>query len=276
MAMTRNRPSSSSRRDGRQRQQGDAQPLAHHLLRRIDVVELHDPVRGHASLSEERVRQVVVARRAVEEDQPRVGDLIDADRQALAEGWLASATRTSSSSYIGRLSMSGCRSSRTSPEIDVATERHLQDLLGVARAHAEPDARMPLREALEQRRQHVGADGGAAPSTSSPVPPRASRSGGRRPRRAPRAPLGVGQEGPAGVGQGIPRRPRTKRGVPSSSSSAWSRRSTPAASRAHVGRPAQVALAGDLEEAFDLGEQHASMLAGDITSDGTHHNKRLD
>jgi hypothetical protein len=30
----------------------------------------------------------------------------------------------------------------------------------------------------------------------------------------------------------------------------------------HLGRAAEVALAGDLDEALDLGEQHASMLAG--------------
>ncbi len=45
-------------------------PVLDHLLRRVDVVELHHAARHDAGLAKERARQDEVARGAVEEDQP--------------------------------------------------------------------------------------------------------------------------------------------------------------------------------------------------------------
>ena len=66
-------------RDRSLREEGDAEPLLHHLLRSVDVVELHDAARRHSRLAEERAREPVVARGAVEEDELRLRDLGDRD-----------------------------------------------------------------------------------------------------------------------------------------------------------------------------------------------------
>jgi hypothetical protein len=64
---------------GRVGQERNAEALADHLFRRVDVVELHDATGNDARLAEERARQVVVARRSVEQDQLLLTHLLDAD-----------------------------------------------------------------------------------------------------------------------------------------------------------------------------------------------------
>ena len=59
------------------REKRDSESLANHLLGCVDVVELHDASRANAVLAQERGRNVVVARRAVEEDQTLVTDTGD-------------------------------------------------------------------------------------------------------------------------------------------------------------------------------------------------------
>ena len=72
-------------RDRRLREEGDAESLLHHLFRGVDVVELHDAARCHSRFTEERAREPVVARGAVEEDELRLGDLRDRDVRACGE-----------------------------------------------------------------------------------------------------------------------------------------------------------------------------------------------
>ncbi len=83
---------------GRIREKRDSETLAHHLLRCVDVVELHDAARDHAVLAQERGRDVVVARRAVEEDEPLVTDARDLDLAGKGEACSGCVTSTSSSS----------------------------------------------------------------------------------------------------------------------------------------------------------------------------------
>ena len=57
-------------------------PSCDHLLRGVDVVQLHHALGLDAGAAEERVRELRVARRAVEEDELLAGDLVEADRSA--------------------------------------------------------------------------------------------------------------------------------------------------------------------------------------------------
>ena len=52
------------------RQQRHAEPFFDHLLGRLDVVQLHHGVRHDPTAQKQRLRQLEVARRAVEHDQP--------------------------------------------------------------------------------------------------------------------------------------------------------------------------------------------------------------
>jgi len=69
------------RRTGR----SDAEALDHHLLRGLDVVELDHAFRDHAGLSQERAREVVIARGAIEQDQPVLAELLEAHLSAPGE-----------------------------------------------------------------------------------------------------------------------------------------------------------------------------------------------
>src|SRR5439155_1380540 len=67
------------------RKEGDAEALDHHLLRGLDVVELDHAFRDHAGLSQERAREVVIARGAIEQDQPVLAELLEAHLSAPGE-----------------------------------------------------------------------------------------------------------------------------------------------------------------------------------------------
>src|SRR5437660_724621 len=52
----------------------------HHLFRGLDIVELHRRPRSDAGLDEHRAGELVVARSSIEEHEPFLADLFDADR----------------------------------------------------------------------------------------------------------------------------------------------------------------------------------------------------
>jgi len=79
------RPAPELIRDSRRRQERDPEARQHHLLGRVDVVELEDAARRRPCRPEQRIRQVVVGRRPVEQDQPRVAHPVERDPAAAGE-----------------------------------------------------------------------------------------------------------------------------------------------------------------------------------------------
>ena len=77
---------------------------------------------------------------------------------ATANGWSGRATRTSSSSYSGRLRTRASRSCSDDPELDLAASHEIHDLLRMAGPDEQANVRVTLREADQDLRQDVGAD----------------------------------------------------------------------------------------------------------------------
>ena len=160
-------------RDRRVGQQGDAQPLADHLLGGVDVVELHDPVRRDAGLAKERVGQVVVARRAVEQDEARIREFAQVDpvatRRTGATGGRPGPARRR------RAAGSRCRGGAAPGP---APGRSRAGGPSPGSPPSAPCARRagPAGAAAVKRSSRPGSTyvlmAGAAPRTSSPVPPR--------------------------------------------------------------------------------------------------------
>jgi len=72
-------------RDGGLRQERDAETLLDHLLRGVDVVELHAAGGRHARGHEERAREVVVAGGPVELDELLLRQILHADAALACE-----------------------------------------------------------------------------------------------------------------------------------------------------------------------------------------------
>src|SRR5919109_519099 len=144
--------------DGGVGEKGDAEPLLDHLLRGVDVVELHDAARDGAGTAEELVRQPVIARRAVEEDQLHVADLLGADRLLLGEAVLR-VDDENEVVLVERRRLDLRVAERTAEsEVDLLLEDELEDLFRVARANRQLDPRMCPAEAGQDPRQDVRAD----------------------------------------------------------------------------------------------------------------------
>src|SRR6266513_384424 len=79
------RPRAELRREGHAREQGDAEPLGDHLLRGLHVVELDDALGYDTGLPHERARELVVAGRAVEQDEVVLRQLLEPDTAAARE-----------------------------------------------------------------------------------------------------------------------------------------------------------------------------------------------
>ncbi len=181
------------------RKECDAEAQRDHLLGRVDVVELHHAPRRDSGLEEHRVRQLVVARRAVEENELLVGEVGEAHdvarrvRRVHDEHELVLVER--------ELLDVGIVEGAEQPDGDLVALDELDHLLGVAGAHRDLNARVRLGEPFEDRGQRVGRDdrrradrdvaGGAARELGQDRP----RLGDRLQR-----PFGVGEEGAPGLG----------------------------------------------------------------------------
>src|SRR5439155_124085 len=73
------------RRKCHAREQRDAEPLGDHLLRGLHVVELDDALGYDTGLPHERARELVVAGRAVEQDEVVLRQLLEPDTAAARE-----------------------------------------------------------------------------------------------------------------------------------------------------------------------------------------------
>ena len=149
-------------------------------------------------------------------------------------------------------------------EIDLAAQRQIEDLLRVAGPDDEPHIREPSRVADEQRRQDVRADRGrrTQDELAGPAAAELRAAGSLRHRARPsHAPHRAGTRGPRRSDPCRADREGTRR-CPSSDSSAWILAVN--AGWRHVqrtGGAAEIAMAGDLEEALDLAEEHGSAIS---------------
>ena len=145
-------------------------------------------------------------------------------------------------------------------EVHLVAEDHLEDLLGVAGAHADAHVRVRRPERLEQPRQEVRTDRGRGADEELADLPRPQLLDRLAPvEHLPDRALGVREENPAGVGErhtaaaaheevdpqvGLERlEPRRERGL---------REVERLRRAAHAGEP------GDLGEGFELGEEHCA------------------
>jgi hypothetical protein len=141
----------------------DAEALLHHLLRRVDVVQLHHAFRLDAGAAEERIRQLRVARSAVEQDELLLGHLVEADRSVSREPVPRVGDENQPVLVERRRRDVGVSQRPHQAQVDVLAKDELQDLLGVSRLHADADARVGDGEALQDRGEHVrGNRGGRA------------------------------------------------------------------------------------------------------------------
>ncbi len=173
--------------DGGVGEQRDAEAAAHHLLRRVDVVELHHAARHDARGAEEGARQLVVARAAVEEHQLLAAELLDAhlavDRERMAGRGDEHELLLVERDRLDRRVSQGAHEA----DLRLAREHHLEHLLRAARcgrrarcsgsrgraARARPAARRCSPRA--RRRARGGRASGRC---------RRARGGRRRPPRA--------------------------------------------------------------------------------------------
>ena len=144
------------------------------------------------------------------------------------------------------------------PELDLAASHEVHDLLRMPRPDEQANVRVSLREADQDLRQDVGADRGSdgereladdavlqLADERAAAPDRLDRSVGMRQEGAP-----GGRQDHARV-----RSPEERRGelLLEGLEPGRERR---LADREGVGRPSHVPLPGDLDEPFDLGEEH--------------------
>jgi len=128
----------------------DSEALLDHLLRRVDVVELH-ACRGRDPRShEERARKVVVARGPVELDELLVGELLHPDAPLGREpvSWVRHEDEPVLVERGG--DDAGVLKGADEADRDLLTQDEIEDLLRVPGAHAHRDARIPLGEALQE------------------------------------------------------------------------------------------------------------------------------
>jgi len=143
-------------RDGGLRQERDAEALLDHFLRSVDVVELHAAGRRHPRRDKERAREVVVAGGTVELDELLLRQILHAD-VAFACEWMAGLDDENQAVLVERRAQDvGVLQGAHETECHLLPQDEVEDLLGVAGAHADQDARKALREALQERRKDVG------------------------------------------------------------------------------------------------------------------------
>ena len=206
------------------------------------------------------LRQLEVARGAVEHHQPLAADLGQLDRAAARKAVLRIAHQHQLV-LVQRKRVDVRVAQRAhQPDLDLVVEHHRQDLFGVAGAHGDVDARVQIREALQHGRQHVRAH--------------RRRGAQRQPSRAGRAQvgqrlatvvdrlhgaLGARQEHAPGVGQ-----PHAAAGAHEErlAELLFERLDARGQRRLgdvqRLGGAADVAGAGDFDECLDLAEQHGS------------------
>ncbi len=137
------------------RQERDAEALLHHLLCRVDVVELHDALGSDSRSPEERVRQLGVARGPVEEHELLARDLFQPDPPALGEA-MARIGDEHEAVFVQRRTLDvRMAEGPDEPELDLLADDELEDLLGVARPDADAHAGVADREPLQDRGKDV-------------------------------------------------------------------------------------------------------------------------
>jgi hypothetical protein len=140
---------------------------------------------------------------------------------------------------------------------------HLEDLLGGAGLHGQADVRVAGREAGQQGRQGVGADGRRrAEDQSAGHPPAELAEALAAVGQGPQGMLGIGQERLPGLGQphpapGADEQLLAKGGLEALEAGGEGR----LGDEQGLGGPAQVLAAGDLQKCLDLRKHRASVIA---------------
>ena len=118
------------------------------------------PRGNDARLAEERARELVVARRAIEEDQLLLAELVH--RDLAARGERMPGARDEHQLVLEERDALDVGMAERPDEADLhlLAQDELEHLLGVPGPHRELHVRIGRVEALEDRRQEVGADGG--------------------------------------------------------------------------------------------------------------------
>jgi hypothetical protein len=240
----------------------DAETLLDHLLRGVDVVELHHASRNRSGAAEELVRQSVVARRAVEEDQLDVADPLRADRLLTDEG----VVRVDDEHEL--VLVERCRldlrvtQGPPEPDLHLLLEDEVEDLLGVPRPDRELHLWVRATEPGQDPGQDVGADSRGRPERE--LAALASRELAEEPApgsRGAERPLGVGQERPAGV-----REPHPASGTDEKARAELlleplqPRRQRGLGDEERLGRAADAPPLGDLDECLQLFQSHRRLL----------------
>jgi len=143
-------------RDGGLRQERDAEALLDHLLCGVDIVELHAAGRRHARGDEERAREVVVAGGPVELDELLLRQVFHSDATLACER-MAGLDDEDQPVFVERRAHDvGVLKGAHETERHLLPQYEVEDLLRVAGAHADQNAREAFREALQERGEDVG------------------------------------------------------------------------------------------------------------------------
>src|SRR5205823_9930124 len=108
----------------------------------LDVIHLDDALGDDAGLADERARELVVAGRAVEQDEAIVGELLQTDAVAPSERVMAAHHEDELVVEEGDELGFRMLDRSADPEIDLAPEDHLEHLFGVSGADAHADLRV--------------------------------------------------------------------------------------------------------------------------------------
>ena len=152
----------------------DAEAELDHLLRGVDRVQLHDGVGLHPGRAEERVRELGVARRAVELDELLARDLLQPDLPALGEAVGRVADEHEPVLVERRRDDVGVAQDARQPEVDLLAQDEVEHLLGMAGAHAHRTRGWAVANSLSIVGSEYVESAGAAPSASRPAPPRSN------------------------------------------------------------------------------------------------------
>jgi len=141
------------------REERHPEPLLDHLLRGVDVVQLHDAGRRHSSGPEERAGELVIARCTVEEDDLLVRDLLEPDATGTGEG-MGGIGDEDQPVLIERDADDVAVMERPhQTDIHLLAQDELEDLLRMPGSNAHRYARVRLRKPLEQTGKDVRAQG---------------------------------------------------------------------------------------------------------------------
>ena len=141
--------------DARLREEGDAEPLLHHLLGGVDVVQLHRPLRPHAGVAG-RARSSAPLD-AVELDELLVSDLDESDARPLRERMVGMGDEHESVLVQRRRDDLRVTQRSDEPEVDLLPQDEVEHVLGVAGADGHAHARMADAEPAEDDRQRTTA-----------------------------------------------------------------------------------------------------------------------